>query len=120
VDHPLSLTYDQLRCLPKVSVHCELVCPGVFVDVATWAGTPFESVFDLAGVQSGAQSIVLVGADGYSTMVGLDLVKSSHGFLAYELNGGTLPVLHGFPLRAVFPGVEGSRWAKWVVTIEVQ
>ncbi|MGD0574624.1 MAG: molybdopterin-dependent oxidoreductase [Anaerolineales bacterium] len=119
VDHPLSLTYDELRCLPKVGVHCELVCPGVFVDNASWAGAPFESVLDLAGVQSGAQSIVLVGADGYSTLVDLNLVKSSDAFLAYELNGGVLPVLHGFPVRAVFPGVEGSQWAKWVVRIEV-
>ncbi|MGA2821624.1 MAG: molybdopterin-dependent oxidoreductase [Anaerolineales bacterium] len=119
VDHPLTLTYDELRCLPKVGVHCALVCLGTFVDYATWAGTPFESVLARAGVQSGAQSIVLVGADGYSTLVDLDLVKSSHAFLAYELNGGILPVLHGFPVRAVFPGVEGNNWAKWVVRIEV-
>ena len=54
VDHPLSLTFDELRCMPKVSVHCTLVCPGFFEDEATWAGVPIVHVYDLAGVQPGA------------------------------------------------------------------
>lgn len=119
VDHPLSLTYDELRCLPKVGVTCELVCPGVFVDNATWAGAPLDSVLSLAGIEPGAQTLVLVAADGYSTEIDLSLARSSHGFLAYELNGGILPILHGFPIRAVFPGLEGSLWAKWLVRLEV-
>ena len=119
VSHPLSLTYDELRCLPKVGVTCELVCPGVFVDNATWAGASLDSVLAEAGIEAGAQSLVLVGADGYSTLIDLTQARASHGFLAYELNGGVLPVLHGFPVRAVFPGVEGSDWAKWLIRIEV-
>jgi DMSO/TMAO reductase YedYZ molybdopterin-dependent catalytic subunit len=34
--------------------------------------------------------------------------------------GQTLPVLQGFPLRAVFPAKYGSFWTKWLVKIEVQ
>ena len=32
VDYPLSLTYDELRCLPKVEAAPLLDCPGFFVD----------------------------------------------------------------------------------------
>lgn len=120
VDNPLELTYDEIRCLPKVEVTCPLVCPGVFVDHATWAGTPIESVLDLAGIQDGAQSLRLVSVDGYYTVVDLETVRASQAFLAYELEGKTLPVLHGFPIRAVLPGVDGNRWVKWLARIEVQ
>jgi sulfane dehydrogenase subunit SoxC len=40
-------------------------------------------------------------------------------FLAYEWEGHALPRLHGFPIRAVLPGLEGNQWVKWIVGIEV-
>jgi DMSO/TMAO reductase YedYZ molybdopterin-dependent catalytic subunit len=40
-------------------------------------------------------------------------------FLAYEWEGKALPRLHGFPVRAIFPSLEGNQWVKWVVKIEV-
>jgi DMSO/TMAO reductase YedYZ molybdopterin-dependent catalytic subunit len=42
-----------------------------------------------------------------------------NAYLAYELEGQVLPVLHGFPLRAVFPSQNGFKWAKWIVGIRV-
>ncbi|MGH2399574.1 MAG: molybdopterin-dependent oxidoreductase, partial [bacterium] len=42
-----------------------------------------------------------------------------HTLLAYEMNGETLPVKHGFPLRVVAPGWAGDSWIKWVTSISV-
>ena len=120
VDRPLDLTYDDLRCMPKVERRCTLVCPGFFTDEATWAGVPLAHVLGLAGVQEGASRIRLVSADGYSTTVNLEEVLAEEGFLAYEWEGEPVPVLHGFPLRAVFPGHPGSLWVKWLVEIRVE
>ena len=119
VDHPLSLTYDDLRCMPKVEVTATLVCPGFFVDEATWAGTPMRDVLALAGVQEGVFGLRLISADGYSTSVPLATALSETSLLAYEWEGEPLPVLHGFPVRAVLPGEPGSSWAKWLVEIKV-
>ena len=119
VDHPLSLTYDELRCMPKVSVHTTLVCPGFFADEATWAGVPLAYVLDLAGVQPGASGIKMTAADDYRNDVSLDVARDEQSLLAYEWEGDPLPVLHGFPLRTVFPGVEGNRWVKWLLEIKV-
>jgi DMSO/TMAO reductase YedYZ molybdopterin-dependent catalytic subunit len=119
VDHPLSLTYDQLRCLPKVEEAVEMICPGLFVDHAGWAGTPLSEILDLAGIQQGASEVNLIAADGYSSTVDLSSEVLGRGFLAYELEGKPLPVLHGFPVRAVFPGRDGNTWTKWIVGIEV-
>jgi len=119
VDHLLSLTYDHLRCMPKVEVHCQLVCPETFVDEATWAGVPMEYILELAGMQSGVEGIKLTSADGYSVPVPMIEVDVENNLLAYEWEGEPLPILHGFPVRAVFPESAGSRWVKWLVEIEV-
>jgi len=119
VDRPLSLTYDELRCLPKVQATPELVCPGFFVDVATWAGAPLREVLEEAGMREGATQLRLTAADGYSQVIDLEEDLLANAFLAYELEGETLPVLHGFPVRFVWPGHQGNDWVKWLVGIEV-
>ncbi len=119
VEQPLSLTYDDLRCLPIVEAAPELVCPGYFVDVATWAGAPLWEVLELAGVSDAATSLRLIADDGYSQQIELSEDVLAAAFLAYELEGETLPVLHGFPVRFVWPGHSGNDWVKWLVGIEV-
>ena len=120
VDHPLSLTYDDLRCLPKVETAAILECPGFFVDEATWAGMPIREVLALAGVQEGATGLNLVSADGYSRLVPISEDLAETAFLAYEWEGEPLPILHGFPVRVVLPGISGGSWIKWLVAIEVK
>jgi DMSO/TMAO reductase YedYZ molybdopterin-dependent catalytic subunit len=119
VDHPLSLTYDDLRCLPKVETAATLECPGFFVDEATWAGVPIQEVLAMADVQEGATNLNLVSADGYSRPVPISEGLLETAFLAYEWEGEPLPILHGFPVRVVLPGVSGGSWIKWLVAIEV-
>jgi DMSO/TMAO reductase YedYZ molybdopterin-dependent catalytic subunit len=119
VDHPLSLTYDDLRCLSKIEARTILECPGFFTDEATWAGAPIREVLALAGVQEGATNIKLVSADGYSRVIPISEKLSETAFLAYEWEGEPLPILHGFPIRVVFPGISGGYWVKWLVALEV-
>lgn len=120
VTNPLKLSYDDLRCMPKIEAQPVLECPGFFKDKATWAGVPIKYVLELADVQEEAREINLISADGYKHSVSLIEDYSKPGFLAYEWEGKPLPLLHGFPLRAVFPGLIGSYWVKWLVKIEVR
>jgi len=55
VDHPISLTYDNLRCMTKISASPLLVCPGVFEDQATWSGLVrgYDKGYIVAGWCSG-------------------------------------------------------------------
>jgi DMSO/TMAO reductase YedYZ molybdopterin-dependent catalytic subunit len=117
---PLSLTYDDLRCMPKIQARPTLVCPGFFTDTAAWSGVPLKKVLELAGLQDGAEYVRLEGADGYTGTIPLKDALLDYNLLAYELEGKTLPVLHGFPVRAVFPDLQGNRWLKWLIRIEVQ
>jgi DMSO/TMAO reductase YedYZ molybdopterin-dependent catalytic subunit len=119
VDHPLSITYDELRCMPRIEARPSLICPGFFTDVATWAGTPLKHLIGLAGPRAGATGVRLFGADNYSASLPLEDARAAGNFLAYEWEGKAVPRLHGFPLRAVFPQSEGNQWVKWLIRIEV-
>jgi DMSO/TMAO reductase YedYZ molybdopterin-dependent catalytic subunit len=119
VEKPLSFSLDELRCLPKVTRKITLTCPGFFSDSATWSGTPLRPILEMAGVQKGARTFNLIGADGYQGYVTLENGMRAENFLAYQLENGPVPILHGFPVRAALPGQYGSYWTKWLVEIKV-
>ena len=58
------------------------------------------------------------GADGspYGASIPISKAFSTYGdvLLAYEMNGEVLPRDHGYPIRAVVPGVVGARNVKWL------
>jgi DMSO/TMAO reductase YedYZ molybdopterin-dependent catalytic subunit len=121
VDREVSLSYEEILALsPKATGFPDLVCPGYFVDQANWSGVPFGTVLEMAGVRTDASWVRMKGADGYSIKVELGVALAANSFLAYELEGETLPVSQGFPLRAVLPGEEGNRWVKWVQELVVE
>lgn len=120
VDRPLVLTYDDLRCLPRVEASPLLVCPGFFEDQATWAGARLRDVLDLAGVQGEASELRLFSLDRYNATVPLVAGWQDDSLLAYEWEGEPLPILHGFPVRAVFPELDGNAWVKWLIKIQVR
>ena len=119
VKQPLSLSYDDLRRLPKESGTCDLVCPGVFVDTTTWSGASLKTVLDMAQPLPGAKEIKMPPADGHTAVLSLQIAVTPGNLLAYEWMGQPLPVLHGFPLRAVLPGQTGTLWVKWLLEITV-
>ncbi|NLD43416.1 MAG: molybdopterin-dependent oxidoreductase [Chloroflexi bacterium] len=119
VEAPQSLTYDELRCMRRVEAAPLLVCPGFFEDRATWAGVPLGDVLALAGAPSAWARVRLYGADGYTQDLSIEEALAPDVFLAYEWEGEPLPIIHGFPLRAIVPASGGSVWVKWLARIEV-
>lgn len=120
VDRPLSLSYDELRCLPKITARPTLICRGYFEDVATWSGTSLKTILELAGVQSAAKSVTLAAAGGFEAYIPLDEAMREDNFLAYEWAGQPVPIFHGFPVRAVLPSMFGNRWVKWLTEVRVE
>ncbi len=119
VEHPLELTYDDLRCMPKITTDAPLICPGFFEDHAVWTGAPLAHVLALAGVQADARRLELTSADGYTMWIYLETALAGGSIIAYEWQGEPLPILHGFPVRAVFPSSSGSNWVKYLTRLDV-
>jgi DMSO/TMAO reductase YedYZ molybdopterin-dependent catalytic subunit len=120
VDRPLQLTYDEIRCLPKVTERALLICPGFFGYETNWSGTPLAQILAKAGIQAGAKAVRLTAADDYFVVLPLPKAMAKDALIAYELDGKPVTIRHGFPVRAVLPGSEGNRWVKWLIKMEVE
>jgi DMSO/TMAO reductase YedYZ molybdopterin-dependent catalytic subunit len=122
VERPLSLSYDELLALPAVTQVPRLECPGFFVDIAQWTGPSVRSLLEQAGVKPGANQVDFY--DGhpqpYQKALTLEEALADDTYLAYKVNGETLPVEHGYPLRLVAGSKLGSYWVKWLVRIELK
>src|SRR5207249_1230031 len=99
------------------------------VSTATWKGVSLGTLLEEAGIGPGVRYIQLVGADRgtehsshapISFARSIPLAKAMHPdtLLALRMNGATLPVEHGYPLRAIVPGWYGMDSVKWLVHIE--
>ncbi len=119
VERPLSLTYQEILSRPQISEVVLLICPGVFWDNAQWTGTPLAPLLGEAGLQEGAKKVKFHALDGYQKSLTLEEALADGVFLAYQVNGETLPLEHGFPLRLVARHQFGGTWVKWLERIEV-
>lgn len=124
VREPLQLTWSDLRALPAVEVMRTLECignpvGGHLIGNAIWKGVSLAALLDRVGAKPGATHVIMDGADEYFTSLPLAKVQSEQALLAYEMNGAPLTLQHGFPLRALIPGVYGQKQPKWLLNIEL-
>jgi DMSO/TMAO reductase YedYZ molybdopterin-dependent catalytic subunit len=119
VEKPLSLTYPEVLGYPAITRSPLLDCPGFFQDCAQWTGVPLTALLDAAGVKPGARFIMFYTLDNYQTSLPLERMRRDGVFLAWQVNGETLPLAHGYPLRLVVSGETGGVWVKWVYRLEL-
>lgn len=120
----MRLSYDEIKSLPSVTTMHTLECignpvGGDLIGNANWRGVSLKALLERAGVESSARWVVIGGVDDYFTSLPIATVMHEHAMLAYEMNGETLPLSHGYPLRAILPGVYGQKQPKWVTGIKV-
>ena len=140
---PLTLTLDEVRSRPRVTMPVTLECAGNgrarldprpvsqpwldgAVGTAEWTGTPLAPLLGEAGIDKACADVVFTGVDhgvergveqDYQRALPLAEALRPEVLLAYEMNGAPLPVQHGFPLRLVIPGWYGMAHVKWLTRI---
>jgi DMSO/TMAO reductase YedYZ molybdopterin-dependent catalytic subunit len=126
VDRELNLSYQDLLDMPLEEHRVTLTCVsnevgGPYVGNATWLGIRTSTLLEMAGVQSGADAVLSTSADGWNTGTPLEAVTDDRtSLIAVGMNGEPLPLIHGFPVRMVVPGLYGYVSAtKWLTDIEV-
>jgi DMSO/TMAO reductase YedYZ molybdopterin-dependent catalytic subunit len=126
VDNPMTITFDELMKMPMIEHDVTLTCVsesvgGPFIGNARWEGTLLADVLRKAGIQSGADQIVMRDVNGMTIGVATDPVMDGRmSLLAVGMNGQPLPQAHGFPVRVVVPGLYGYASAcKWVVDMQL-
>ncbi len=140
VDHPVTLTLDDLKARERAEVTFTMECSGNSglpfftggIGNATWGGTSLAALLEEAGVQENGVEVVFWGADAgeqvwremtiteqFARSMSLDDAMNPDTLLAYEMNGEALPAPHGFPARLIAPGWYGVANVKWLTRIEV-
>lgn len=129
VDKPLSLSLDELRAMPSRTQITRHDCVEGWSCIAQWTGVQLSRVLDRAGVKPAARYVVFRCYDSMGdTLSGpalyyesVDLVGARHPqtILAYGLNGQTLPVANGAPIRVRIEQQLGYKMAKYIRAIEV-
>lgn len=143
VQNPITLTLDELKKMPKHAVTVTLECAGngrAFFDppvagiqwekgavgTARFAGARLADVLKKAGVKATGKYVAMNGVDkpvskqpDFIRNVPMAKALDPDTILAHEMNGEPLPILNGFPLRAVVPGWEGAYAVKWLTHVQV-
>jgi len=143
VSKEIQLSLAELRKLPQVRVPAVLECtgngrgfyrprvPGIqwgrgAVGNAEWSGPRMLDVLKLAGADLQAAFVTVNGADvgvaktpDFIRSLGMRKAIHPATLLALQMNGEPLPDLHGFPLRLIVPGWDGTSWVKWVTSLTV-
>jgi DMSO/TMAO reductase YedYZ molybdopterin-dependent catalytic subunit len=124
VERPAKLSLEELRQLPSRTQITRHDCVEGWSSIGKWKGTPLGPLLRQAGLKPEARYIVFYCADtmepGAKYYESIDLVDAFHPqtILAYEMNGATLPVAYGAPLRLRVERQLGYKMAKYVMRIE--
>ena len=125
VDNPMTITFDELSRMPMTEHDVTLTCVseavgGGYIGNARWQGTLLAPILRKAGIQAGADQIVMRDVNNMTIGVATDpVLDGRESLLAVGMNGQVLPAAHGYPVRVVVPGLYGYVSAtKWVVDME--
>lgn len=146
VDKELAFSVDELKkAFPVVTTQAMLECAGsgrsAYVPNASgtrwlptggmgcpkWSGVRLRDVLQATGVKAGAAHVAGQGGDFGVVATAAPVIRSipmskameEHTLIAWGMNDGPLPKVHGYPLRLVVPGWVGSASTKWLHTLTV-
>lgn len=144
VERRLSLSLDDLKRMPQVTVPVTLECAGngrafthprpigqpwmrEAVSTANWSGVRLSTVLKEAGMKPQTADVVFWGADHgmergeehtFARSLKPSFALRDEVLLAHAMNGAPLEPQHGAPLRLIVPGWYGMASVKWLVRIE--
>jgi sulfane dehydrogenase subunit SoxC len=136
VDRPLIFNLEELKRLPSVSrihfIECNgnsnpgRVLSGKTVQdghgrtsCAEWTGVLLSLLLKEAGVHKDATWILAVAADTANHGASLPMAKAMDDIvIAYAMNGESLCLENGYPVRMVVPGWGGRIHVKWLSSVK--
>ena len=124
VAKPLEMSYTELRNMSSIEEFATLECVsnklgGDLISTAVWKGVRLKDILGRAKVMPHAKYIVFRCYDGYDVGIPLERGLSEGAILAYDMNGASLTAEHGYPVRAIVPGLYGMMNPKWITEIEL-
>ncbi len=122
-DTARSLTLADLMAHPAVTQPITLSCisnqiGGDLISTSYWTGVRLPELLQNLGLRPEAKALAIFAADGFYESVSLEDMRDPRALLVYGMNGQTLPIEHGYPLRIYIPNRYGMKQPKWITRIE--
>ncbi|HET7148036.1 MAG TPA: molybdopterin-dependent oxidoreductase [Candidatus Nitrosopolaris sp.] len=123
VEKPLDLSLADLHAMKKEMQITEHSCIQGWTAIGEWGGVPMSYIISLCKPLSQVRYVIFYsyqytdGAQFYEAIY-VELAKHHQTILAYEMNGNTLTVPHGAPLRLRIETQLGYKMVKWLKSIE--
>ena len=124
VGTPIKLSYEEIKSMSAIEEFVTLECisnkiGGDLIGTALWKGIRLKDILEKAKILPGVKYIVFRCSDGYDVGIPLNKGLLNETILAYEMNLAPLTSKHGFPIRAIVPGLYGMMNPKWITEIEL-
>ncbi|MGI0033288.1 MAG: molybdopterin-dependent oxidoreductase, partial [Nitrososphaeraceae archaeon] len=124
VEKPFTINYDQIKSMPSVEEYVTLECisnkiGGDLISTALWKGVRLSQLLEKAVIKPNVKYVVFRCADGYDVGIPIEKSQMEGTILAYDMNYAALTPKHGFPVRAIVPGLYGMMNPKWLTEIEL-
>lgn len=129
VERPLSLSLAQLRAMPTRTQITRHDCVEGWSCIAEWTGVPLSQVLNRAVLRPGARYVLmhcfdtiersLTGSVKYYETIDLTDAYHPQTILAWGMNGKSLPIPNGAPLRLRVERQLGYKMAKYIRAIQV-
>ena len=120
VARPATFSLAELRTHPTSSQITHLACEEGWSFIAEWTGVPLAHILDVVGILPQARYVVYFSMqpDWWDS---IDMADALHPqtLVTYGMNGGTLPVGHGGPIRVRVPRQLGYKSVKYVTRLTV-
>jgi DMSO/TMAO reductase YedYZ molybdopterin-dependent catalytic subunit len=119
VENPFTLSYQELRELPTVTVDADMHCVTGWTTLDnTWEGVSFRTILEKTRPLADARWVIAHGANGYTSDLSLEAMDDDDVLLAWRNHGEDLTPEHGWPLRLVVPKRYAWKSAKWLTGLE--
>jgi DMSO/TMAO reductase YedYZ molybdopterin-dependent catalytic subunit len=129
VEKPLAFTLAELQAMPSRTQITRHDCVEGWSCIAKWTGTPLAPILDQVKPKPTARYVVFYCMDAIERSLSgdvkyyssIDLIDARHPqtILAYGVNGKTLPVENGAPLRVRVERQLGYKMPKYINRIEL-
>jgi DMSO/TMAO reductase YedYZ molybdopterin-dependent catalytic subunit len=126
VARPRSFSLAELKDLPSRTQITRHDCVEGWSCIGKWKGVRLAALLDVVGPHPDARYVMFYCADAmdlsgdkYYESIDLDGAYHPQTILAYEMNGETLPIAHGAPLRLRDECQLGYKMAKYIMRIEL-
>jgi DMSO/TMAO reductase YedYZ molybdopterin-dependent catalytic subunit len=130
VDNGLSISVPALRTrfenvIQPITHACVGNPPeGSLVSSGYFRGVRVRDVLDAAKISDRAEAAIITGLDGYVALQSMKELVRPESIFAFEMGRSPeelepLPVVHGFPLRIMTPGLYGYMQPKWIDTVTI-